>query len=435
MRTYKFGDKSYLIELRWRQLAGMDRRELSAIAAEEGSHFAAKQEAKSFVALGFTDGGNDRTPSAAAMLANAARTSGLGAIAVIEKLAMQNRTGEDLYWLCAIDANGLPIPGGDIVGIGHMISQRIDSIAGMGGLTVYTNTDIYAGDPSRDFLDLIKDEPYKPNVGRVYRSYAPMIAMSIIILGGAGWWLYAQQMSGTRNATAQKLANVARIARMKQEDIEKEQQKFAAAVKAALHEYEEIVSKPGPAAMGRVWFRIMNSVPVSIKGWDLVGSECQNTQCQVIYERRHRSRGTAEDFRQGAARYGRVDLDLPKKGIVVIQVEGLERRTPRLDALPELEAFGAKFVSAMQSVDSTGVEFKYVPAAEVPAIKSPDGTNRKMPYRKGLFKLSGTHIFELNEIPGVIDSQNVTLERARVDFKRLPHGIGWTMEGTYVVQN
>lgn len=433
MRIHRFGNHDYAIGLNWRLIQRGEKQsaKIKELVSEYGSKFGAIIRDADGIAVGLAGSQKVKAPSAASALRLFILESSPGnGVGVIEEIP-GDTSGNALYWLCAMNGSGVPIPGADVVGTANEIMELAGTYFGTGGFTVYSRTNLYPGAQEKSFAEMVQGLKVKPDIkALVTNPYLSLLLVVGIVGLGAGGFLLTDQMQ-VKNKNLKAMQQAAQRALLDKQNREQEMAKFEAQFRASMQAFETILSRPAPTAAVREWARVMDSMPLVIDGWTMKDVTCTAEGCTFNYLRRI---GTMNDFVAKASAYGTVSVSPDGKAAIGVTINPLPPRAAAMDALPEGDAFYRNLVSTLQRFDASGMTFKGAPAQKSPPMKAPDESLRQIPYARGEFKIEGKYIFEFLEIAEILSVSNLSIESMTVDFASMPERMTWSMEGRYVVQ-
>lgn len=431
MRIQRFGNAEYAIGLNWRLIPKGQRRKINETAKEAGSDYAAMVPAGDFIAVGFTDGQKCKAPSAASVLRSLVDEADGKSIGIIEQLPSADGRAP-LFWMCAVDAHGVPMPGSDVIGTEAEIIGSINNTFTMGGgYKVYSTTTLYPGAIPKTFAEIAEGVKVKSDIKNVRSSMiiVPLTVVTVLV-GFGGWLLFSNHME-IRNKELRAAAQKAQGMLSEKQAKEEAQRKFEESYRTTIDGFRKSLQRPSVDVLVREWTDIIDSFPLLVDGWGLQSVTCATDGCSVSYERRV---GTVNDISKSGSRYGTVSMEPPNKAQIATGSNQLPIRDMDLDRLPAGDGFINNLMSALQRYDATGMTFKIQPHGAPTAMRAPDGSMRQVPYSKGTFKLEGKYAFEFMEIAKILNIQNVVVENFTLSYGNLPERMPWSMEGYYVVK-
>lgn len=219
---------------------------------------------------------------------------------VVEKL---DDYGDD-YWMGAVK-NGVPIPGGDIIGnLDKMIEQVGMILAATSNFTIFTtDKDIKYNFVSetnvieKSFSEFVREIPTK-KAELTYFSIGLMIAAGIFvvaILAVGTWWGYSQWVDA-RKAEQQQRATAARVA-AQQSQIREEtatyerevEEAVLEALRSGMGEISAGISTPSPREHIDAWMNIIYNTNIYQHGWEIKEIECgldgEDPFCNISLDR------------------------------------------------------------------------------------------------------------------------------------------------------
>lgn len=347
----------------------------------------------------------------------------------------------DNYWMGAVK-NGVPIPGGDIIGDLEKTIEQVGMIlSATSNFTIFTtDKEIrynFVGETNvveKSFSEFVRDISTK-KAELTYFSIGIMIAAAIFIvaiLAVGAWWGFTQ-WSDARKSEQQRRASIARAAAQESQIIE-ETQNYEAEVREtilkALHsgmnEISASISTSSPREHINSWMDIVYNTNIYQHGWEIQSIDCgldgEEPFCSISLQR-------------GALGVNRLLLEeVPSAVIEGDSASYIVKSSPRLprtntfDDISSADVFERGLVSDLQILRQSGlnhdikasqeivkqVEIPPPPAIIPPAISEAGGaippqTNVtiQLGFGGGAVSLRGDGMWQIKGVTNYIDIANV----------------------------
>lgn len=371
------GGRTVLVGLNWKVIAkaGQARkRDIKQACADSGFKFGLVIDgSEESAAIGMCAKKTD-LPAAAALLAAANASSDKANSfgdsessrnwIVVEKISGGDKAEQ--YWMCAI-ADGLPVPGTDVVDDLAVISARLAEL-----VEIFESVNIFSVEQEileyvagvspafeKSFDELTAgvavNKAVKPQkvIGVPDAVIAAGVVVAVGVMGVVGFNIYSEQQ-----AAAQKKAALLRRQQMdaatRAQEAAAQSLEYQKTIANALQEAQNRVMSAlamNPDSMMRAWGKALAGLPLNHGGWQLVGARCDSAQC-VITLKRDPVLGTNRGLLEVApnALFGATDT---ASYIVPVKVDS--NGATGMDMLPDWKKFLMDDMSLLQEARVTRI--------------------------------------------------------------------------------
>lgn len=416
-----------------------------------------------------------KVPSAAALLAMANQkvieeAGGLSSEGTAEEhswIVAEQIEGTHEYWMAAV-RNGLPLPGGDLVGSREKIIEEItDLLSTSANFTVFTldkevryNVIGQVAVVEKTFAELIRGLPTKKAEPALF-SIAAHVAVGVLVfsmLAVGGWWGYTQWIEKKKieaqraAAAAQQAAQAQQIAAAKAEYEKSVKDAMLLSLRQGMDELNASISAPSPYESVISWRDLIYSVDLYQGSWKMDGIECAVEETEVIipFCTINLSRGTSgiNSLLIEAIPEAQIDGD---KASYTIKGSPVARRPGSFSLIGSARDFNVGLLSDLQTIAPTGVSHKVSASAEITrpvSLPAPPptimgGSEAKAPnvsiqlgYAKGDLSLSGRGVWQMSGVSRFLDQPNVRALSLSVNTSGLDGGQEptWTLMMDYFIR-
>lgn len=427
--------KPVAVALDWHSLPGAtsERKEIDALTKREGIKFGCvvSDEDAGATVVGLTADSKEGTACGAAWLAAASNR---------EALILLEPFEEDRFWLCAVRA-GLPVPGRDIVissaEIAHKLHEFIAAYPDSRVCSVVGNVDqLYPNVHPQAFAEIV----VSTNAKRVRRisgiNPATVGLIGVVVLAFAAWYGADSYLGRLRQLEAQaKLLEMTEVQkRTEAQKAEMLRKQHREAGEALIRQV--VLEKPSVDQLIGTIMGELESKPMVLAGWQLVGFDCTQMSCELRWHRD--GLGTVLGFIQAAERYGWATTEVTGSDAKTIHAINAAPRTATLESLDPDAAFRAALETKLQEASVSGMRYdlskselleKQLPQpAQDP--KQPAPPMEPLPWKVGTVTVKGSQLFELRELPDYVTHPGIALKNVRADLKLKE----WTMELNYATR-
>lgn len=461
--------KDYLVGLNWQVVSragAAQKKDLKEKKKETGQAFAFLINGADVSAVGLSHKKNSCI-SAAALFAQANQES-LSKASFADANIKKNwliveKLSSGKFWLCAV-ADGVPVPGTDVVDDFNVISAKIADL-----LDILDSTEIFSTNSqiqeyvaevspakNRRFEDIISEIPAAKlksiKMLKIGSVPAPIFwGLAIMVLGVGGYhaydWYHGDKVQRDK-LKKQKIEEMNRQSAAAQADSQKSReaqeinrQKIEQALKGVA---DSLMQNPLEVAME--WEKRIGDLPITQGGWSMnaVGCTVQDCTVQVMRTPLGNNAFLLERFPMAV-----IEGDTASYGPITMNVSS---RQTALTGLPLPGEIISGLVSESQIVNSmpgqnlkikvgTAADMTYVPVAPPPPTKpgEPPGELRDLPpavlgIARGEITVSGTGLWQLRDIGKTLSRPGVGIEKLAVLVPQdLSSGVTWTLTGYYYV--
>jgi hypothetical protein len=429
--------KPVAVALDWHLLPGTtsERKEINALAKRTGSKFGCvlSDDEAGLTIVGLSSDNKESVNCGAAWLARASAGEPLILIEPLE---------DGRLWLCAARA-GLPVQGLDIVIESSLLHERLTEFLRESPdaklCTTLENLDtVYANVVPQSFAELVantKSERVKRIAG-----INPAIALTagVLVVVFGGWYGVDAYLTQMRQKDAR--------AKLQQMSVE-QQRRDAEAVEARKRARVEagvamvrsvILDKPSVPSLMAGYFEVMEAQPLTAAGWKLVGYDCGQLSCSLMWLRD--KGGTIAGFLAEAEAHGWATASAEGNDAVTVHQVKAEPRKEDIEALAEDAAFRAALETRLQqAAAATGLRYdlsksspleKLMTGAPDGAPADPTAGQPALPWKVGTLTIKGTALYELRDLPDYITHAGLSIKNVRGDLKTNE----WTMELNYATR-
>lgn len=469
-------------------IAGVEWTALPAELPEKKAlaEYLSKSKAKRGVVLryhgvtvvGRVDGKPGKVPSATALLALASQKS-------IEESGMSSSdattdehnwiviepiSGEqDKFWMGAVK-NGVPLPGGDIVGTRHkVIEEMLDIITTNSNFTVFTldkevryNALGQVNVLEKRFVDLIRGVPTKKAQMPLF-SIAAILAvvvfgLAFVLIGG---WLAFSKWDEKQRAEAARLAalqqqkaqaaQVAANEKLYENEIKKAVLK---GLEEGMSDIKTTLESSSPLSTIQAWRDLIYAVDLDQSGWELQRADCfveENVpKCNIV-------------LRRGEMGVNRMLLeDHPDAVItgddatyVVASQQALSPRGINMHAMGSGIDFEKSILSELQMLRSLDITHQVAQSKDVvkevkipaeatvlskasevapgAAPEPPKPISVQLGFGSGTLSISGKQLWQMMGVAKYIDGANVRVKDMTVNLAQAESS-AWTVNTDYLVR-
>lgn len=422
----------------WRPLQSADKspaQEIKAFSKELGGKklgVVAKNDEEGVVVVAFAGDQVKKGATAAAAWLAKAVDQGINTV-LIEPV--DDRTS----WVCAIE-KGVPHPGFDLIAE----TAEVDLI-----LTDLTQAktrpyEIIAPQPIDgwetrlgSFSAIVANT--KPVKVTQIVGVQPVIiysAATLAVLAAAGigyqqWTSYVAGKEAAARASAERAKQQARAEMSKREMAE------AATKRAEKVVADHALGHATTEGQIRAWMAVIRSLPITLRGWDIGGIDCQRNACSVKFSRTRL--GTAQSLQDAIFERG-----LPSPGIVLANevtiVFPVEPPGPTTapEELAEKDSFALGLVTNLQRLEFIGLNTSFQPPQQVkvPIAVTEDGKPAEgtefytSKFWIGSGTVGGRSLFQVSDIVDFMGSKGISPKRLLMT----PGEYNWQMEFNYVAR-